>query len=213
MKRSARLFAIAEMLRARRTGVTAEELAERFNVSVRTMYRDLDTLRDASMPLAAERGRGGGYALDRTYSLPPVNFTVREAIVLLVLGRLAGELRLLPFTRTLGSALDKVRGALPPSAQRQLDSRNGSLAFVGVPGHDSRNDVRVAVEDAWFEGTTLDVEYGRKDGSIGKRRVTIAQVVLERSETILNTVDVESGERRQLRLHQITSARALSASR
>ncbi len=206
MKRSARLFAIAEALRARRTGVTAEELARRFGVSVRTMYRDLDTLRDASMPLAAERGRGGGYALDRTYSLPPVNFTVREAIVLLVLGRLATELRLLPFTRTLASALDKVRGALPPSAQRQLDARNGSLAFTGVPGHASLEPVRAAVEQAWFEGTPVALTYTRQDGSTGRRRVRIAQVVLERSETILNTVEEGTNEKRQLRLHRITHA-------
>jgi predicted DNA-binding transcriptional regulator YafY len=207
MKRSARLFAIAEALRARRTGVTAEELATRFNVSVRTMYRDLDTLRDASMPLAAERGRGGGYALDRTYSLPPVNFTVREAIVLLVLGRLATELRLLPFTKTLASALDKVRGALPPSGQRQLDARNGTLAFTGVPGHASVDAVRAAVEEAWFEGTPVAITYTRQDGSVGQRRVRIAQVVLERSETILNTVEEGTGDRRQLRLHRITEAK------
>lgn len=210
MKRSARLFAIAEALRARRTGVTAEELATRFGVSVRTMYRDLDTLRDASMPLAAERGRGGGYALDRTYSLPPVNFTVREAIVLLVLGRLATELRLLPFTRTLASALDKVRGALPPSGQRQLDSRNGSLAFTGVPGHASVEAVRAAVEEAWFEGTPVALTYTRQDGSTGQRIVRIAQVVLERSETILNTIEEGTGEKRQLRLHRITRAESVA---
>jgi predicted DNA-binding transcriptional regulator YafY len=65
MQRTQRLFALAEYLRGRRTGVTAEALAERFGVTVRTIYRDLDALREASMPLAAERGRGGGYALDR----------------------------------------------------------------------------------------------------------------------------------------------------
>ena len=98
MKRTERLFALAEHLRARRTGVTAEALAERFGVTVRTIYRDLDTLRAASLPLAAERGRGGGYALDKSYTLPPVNFTAREAALLVALGRFATEMRLLPFT-------------------------------------------------------------------------------------------------------------------
>src|ERR687890_1918691 len=102
MQRTERLFALAEYLRGRRTGVTAEALAERFGVTLRTIYRDLDALRAASLPLGAERGRGGGYALDRSYTLPPVNFTAREAATLLLAGRWVTELRLLPFTDTLG---------------------------------------------------------------------------------------------------------------
>src|ERR1700686_3554856 len=101
MRRPERLFALAEYLRGRRTGVTAEVLAERFEVTVRTIYRDLDALRAAALPLAAERGRGGGYALDRSYSLPPVNFTPREAALLVALGRFATDMRLMPFTETL----------------------------------------------------------------------------------------------------------------
>ena len=211
MKRTARLFAIAEALRARRTGVTAEQLATRFGVSLRTMYRDLDTLREGALPLAAERGRGGGYALDRTYSLPPVNFTVREAMVLLVLGRLASDLRLLPFSRTMGSALDKVRSALPTAAQRQLDHRGASLTFTGVPAQDSDPSVRSAVEDAWFEGSALEIVYRRADQTESARTVKIEQIILERGETLLNTIDVatdpaRAGEKRQLRLHRIVSA-------
>src|SRR3954467_3434356 len=110
LKRTERLFAIAEFLRGRRTGVTAEGLAERFGVTIRTIYRDLDSLRAAELPLQAERGRGGGYALDRAYTLPPVNFTPREAALLVTLGRFAAEMRILPFTDTLAGALDKVRG-------------------------------------------------------------------------------------------------------
>src|SRR4051812_43493726 len=83
MNRQARLFALAEHLRARRSGVTAETLAERYGVSVRTIYRDLDTLRDAALPVRADRGRGGGYALDKSYSLPPVALSAREAALLL----------------------------------------------------------------------------------------------------------------------------------
>src|SRR5207344_1756165 len=94
VERTRRLFALTEYLRGRRTGVTAEALAERFQVTVRTIYRDLDSLRDAALPIAAERGRGGGYALDRSYSLPPVNFTAREAALLVALGRFAIDMRL-----------------------------------------------------------------------------------------------------------------------
>src|SRR6187402_2186696 len=133
MRRTERLFALAEYLRGRRTGVTAEALAERFDVTVRTIYRDLDALRIASLPLTADRGPGGGYALDRSYSLPPVNFTAREGALLVALGRYAIDMRLLPFTETLESGLDKVRAALSTSAQRELLVRLQELSFVGVP--------------------------------------------------------------------------------
>src|SRR5580698_7984660 len=131
MQKTERLFALAEYLRGRRTGVTAEALAERFEVTIRTIYRDLDTLRAASMPLSAERGRGGGYALDSSYTLPPVNFTAREAALLVALGRHAKTTRLLPFTDTLDGALDKVRAALSKSAQRELLTRLDELTFLG----------------------------------------------------------------------------------
>src|SRR5215212_4528485 len=133
MNRTERLFALAEYLRGRRTGVTAEALAQRFEVTVRTIYRDLDTLRAAALPVSAESGPGGGYALDRSYSLPPVNFTAREAALILALGTFATDMRLMPFIETLGQALDKVRAALSSSAQRELVDRLLELKFLGVP--------------------------------------------------------------------------------
>src|SRR4051794_38288684 len=151
MRRTERLFALAEYLRGRRTGVTAETLADRFDVTVRTIYRDLDALRVASMPVTAERGPGGGYALDRSYSLPPVNFNTREAALLVLLGRFAIEMRLLPFAGTLESAMDKVRSALTTSAQRELLTRLSELSFFGVPALPSKKPVRAALEHAWFE--------------------------------------------------------------
>lgn len=211
MKRTERLFALAEALRARRTGVTAEELASRFSVSLRTMYRDLDALREAELPLAAERGRGGGYALDRAYSLPPVNFDVREAVVLLVLGRLASELRLVPFTQTLGSALDKVRAALPPAGQRRLETLSRGLTFVGVPAQASHEAVRRVVETAWFEARPMRITYLGSDSVLSVRTVRLESVVLERTTTFLQCHDLERDEPRQFRLHKIERAELLEA--
>jgi predicted DNA-binding transcriptional regulator YafY len=206
MRRRERLFAITEYLRGRRLGVTAETLAERFGVTVRTVYRDLDSLRDAALPVRADRGRGGGYALDRAYTLPPVNFTPREAALLVTLGRWAKDSRLLPFAETLEGALDKVRGALSLSAQRELMALMEGIQFVGVPAHGAPAAVRRAVEQAWFEQQPVRIRYQGADRTVSTRIVRIRTVVLERSQTLLNCDDLDKGERRQFRLDRILEA-------
>src|SRR5579883_147656 len=179
MRRTERLFAIAEYLRGRRTGITAGELAERFGVTLRTMYRDLDALRDASLPVNSERGRGGGYALDRHYALPPVNFTAREAALLIVAGRWLTQMRYMPFVDTLRSALDKVQGALSASSQRQLVDHLKALEFIGVPAKPVDAKVRRAVERAWFESLPLRIKYLDRNFVESARRVRIRKVIME----------------------------------
>lgn len=207
MRRKPRLFALAEHLRGRRTGVTAEELARRFGVTVRTIYRDLDSLREASLPLHADRGRGGGYALDKSYSLPPVNFTAREAALLVAVGRRAVHMRLLPFTDTLESALDKVRGALTASAQRDLMRVLDTLHFVGVPSAPVAAEIRAAVEQAWFEQSPLRLRYRSSRDGLLEHTVKIEGVFMERTFTLLQCVDVETNERRSYRLDRIEAVK------
>ena len=209
VKRTERLFALAEHLRARRTGITAEQLADKFGVTVRTIYRDLDSLRAASLPLSAERGRGGGYALDTRYTLPPVNFTAREAALLVALGRFATEMRLLPFTETLDRALDKVRGALSTSAQRELTGRLKELQFAGVPQLPVSRAVRQAVERAWFEQQPLRITYRSGNYERTTRDIRITSVFMERTETRLNAVDLAKNEERQFRLDRIEKAEVI----
>ena len=212
MRRTERLFALAELLRGRRTGITAEALAERFGVTVRTMYRDLDALRAASLPLEAERGRGGGYALERSYSLPPVNFTPREAALLVALGRFASDMRLLPFTETLASALDKVRAALSTSAQRELLERLRELSFLGVPSLPSDKAVRAVLERAWFEQQPLRITYVDGNKLETTREVRLQGVIMDRHETRIDALDLGKNERRTFRLDRIARAELLRAS-
>ena len=88
-----------------------------------------------------------------------MNFTAREAALLVALGRFAIDMRLLPFTETLESALDKVRAALSTSAQRELLARLDELSFLGVPALPSKKAVRAAIERAWFEQQPLRITY------------------------------------------------------
>jgi predicted DNA-binding transcriptional regulator YafY len=206
MRKKSRLFAIAEALRARRTGVTAAELAQRFNVTLRTIYRDLEALQDAGMPIKADRGRGGGYALDKNYQLPPVNFTAREAALLVVLARMASEQRLMPFPSTIDKAADKVRAALTTSAQRELLTLVKELQIVGVPALPIPASVRDAIETAWFEGRPLRIVYAKSAWQMSPRFVKIRNLVFDRSITLLNCIDLETNQDRQFRLDRIKQA-------
>jgi predicted DNA-binding transcriptional regulator YafY len=208
MRRTERLFAIAEYLRGRRTGVTAEELAERFKVTLRTIYRDLASLRDAELPLKADRGRGGGYALDKSYNLPPINLTAREAAVLISAGRWLAQMRVLPFARTLDAAIDKIRAALSTSSQRDLLAVLEGLKYVGIPAKPTPPAIRDAVERAFFERSTLEIAYLGSDDVVTTRRIRIEQIVMDRSETLLNCVDLDKNGARQLKMHRIQRARA-----
>ncbi len=201
-----RLLAIAEHLRARRTGVTAEALAERFGVTVRTMYRDLASLREAQLPIGADRGRGGGYALDRHYTVPPVNFTAREAALLVRVAQHAARMRLVPFTDTLDAATEKVRAALGASAQRELLGHMAALEFVGVPALAGDGAVRRAVETAWFEQRVLRITYRSAEGVTSQRRVRIEKLVMDRAETRLVCRDVDLDAPRLFLLHRIVRA-------
>jgi predicted DNA-binding transcriptional regulator YafY len=209
MRKKSRLFAIAEMLRARRTGVTAAELARRFDVTLRTIYRDLEALQDAGMPIRADRGRGGGYALDKNYQLPPVNFTAREAALLVALTRFAIEQRIIPFPKAIERAADKVRAALTTSAQRELLALVGQLQFVGVPALPIAPAVRDAIETAWFESRPLRVVYAKSAWQMSPRIVRIKSLVFERSITLLNCVDLETHQDRQFRSDRIREAQVL----
>ncbi|MER6878459.1 HTH domain-containing protein, partial [Amycolatopsis sp. NPDC000673] len=85
MNRTDRLYALVEELRAvaPRTR-TAAWLAARFEVSVRTIERDLGALRETGVPIWTETGRTGGYGLDRERTLPPLTLTPEEAIAITV---------------------------------------------------------------------------------------------------------------------------------
>ena len=85
MNRTDRLYAMVEELRAvaPRTR-TARWLARRFEISTRTVERDIGALQQSGVPIYAQTGRGGGYTLDRSRTLPPVNVTSGEALAVAV---------------------------------------------------------------------------------------------------------------------------------
>ena len=109
--KSDRLLSVLLLLQTRGL-VPAGELAERLEVSVRTIYRDVEALSAAGVPVYAERGRNGGIALLPGFRTDVTGLTADEARALFVLAA-QGAHAALGLDDALGSALRKVMAALP----------------------------------------------------------------------------------------------------
>jgi len=147
MNRTDRLMGILLELQARGTR-RAEDLAATFEVSVRTIYRDVEALCETGVPVVATPGTG--YRLMDGYFLPPVSFTADEAALLLLGGELVCERVDPELRRAAEDALRKLVSVLPAERRADMEQRRRGLAFAGqgAPGDDERLiRARRAIED------------------------------------------------------------------
>lgn len=107
--RLSRLTAILTQLQTRRL-MTATSLADKFNVSVRTIYRDIRSLEQSGVPILTEDGRG--YSLMEGYRVPPVTFTEPEANALILAEQLVLKNKDASFIKDYRDAIDKIKAVL-----------------------------------------------------------------------------------------------------
>lgn len=117
-RRADRLLALLEALRSRPVS-TAAELARELEVSVRTVYRDVDALVRTGVPVRGEAGVG--YVLEPGYHLPPLNLTAEEAEALALGARVLETWSDSAVARQAASALAKIRAVLPASGRDGVD--------------------------------------------------------------------------------------------
>lgn len=130
MNRTDRLVAMVMHLQGRRI-VRAEELAAHFEVSVRTVYRDISALGEAGVPIAGEAGVG--YSLVRGYHLPPVMLTADEAASLFVGAELVRTFADASLHAPMAAALDKLRAVLPRDRQEHVERLARQTVVRGRP--------------------------------------------------------------------------------
>lgn len=118
MNRTDRLVAMVLYLQGRRV-VRASDLAAHFEITERTVYRDIAALSEAGVPIAGEAGVG--YTLMKGYHLPPVMFTAEEASSLFVGGELVKQFTDPSLHAPMTTALDKLRAVLPREHQEHVD--------------------------------------------------------------------------------------------
>lgn len=174
MNRTDRLYAIVEELRGRAPDwMTATALADRFEVSTRTIERDLSALQQTGVPIYATPGRRGGYALDTAHTLPPLNLTPGEvAAIATALSTDGGT----PFHASGRSALRKILAVL-----RDVDADGAQALAERIHLVDGKGRQRsrppVAVEHAVLQGRVVTLEYVARGGTVSERTVEPMAVV------------------------------------
>jgi predicted DNA-binding transcriptional regulator YafY len=124
MNRIDRISAILIQLQSRRV-VKAADIAERFNISLRTVYRDVKTLEEAGIPLIGEAGVG--YSIMDGYRLPPVMFTREEATAFLTAEKFVEKLTDTSTSAHHKSAMYKVRAILKTAEKDLLENMDGNI--------------------------------------------------------------------------------------
>jgi predicted DNA-binding transcriptional regulator YafY len=161
-----RLVAILIHLQGRRV-TRAEDIADEFQTSIRTVYRDIAALAEAGVPIVGEAGLG--YSIVKGYHLPPVHFTTEEATALITASMLMDRFTDGSLASSMDSALAKIRAVLPPDHQDHLLRLERRMS---MPNAQQRNRPATLflIQKALADRTLLRISYRGSGAAEALRR-------------------------------------------
>ncbi|WP_155592213.1 helix-turn-helix transcriptional regulator [Lysinibacillus cavernae] len=142
---------------------TAQEIADTFNISVRTVHRYLLDLSDMGLPIYAEQGRNGGYTVLSNAILPPILFTEEEAVAIFFAFQSLHYYRDLPFNAEIKSVSQKLYDSLQKEAKKKIDSLQSYIAFWN-PKRTVTTPLLTDVLEAIINQSQLQIQYDSKSG-------------------------------------------------
>lgn len=170
ISRLSRLTAIITQLQSRRI-VTATELAGRFSISVRTVYRDIRALEQAGIPICTEEGKG--YALMEGFKMAPVMFTESEANALITAEQLVAKNKDASFVKNYTGAVTKIKAMLQYSTKDKADLLSQRVVFRQNANNDTTSNYLSSLQLALTNFNVTQIEYH----------------AIEKSETTLRAIE------------------------
>ena len=166
--RISRLTAIITQLQSKKI-VTATYLAEKFGVSVRTIYRDIRTIEDSGVPVYTEEGKG--YSLLEGYYLPPVMFTEEEANALITAAYLIGKNKDQSLVENYENAITKIKSVFRKRQQEKSELLAQRIEFRYNPENATTSKNLIKLQTAITDFKLLDIEYNSLENNFTKRTV------------------------------------------
>jgi predicted DNA-binding transcriptional regulator YafY len=167
-KRLSRLVSILTQLQTRRL-ITSTSLAEKFEVSVRTIYRDIKALEQAGVPILSEDGRG--YTLMEGYKIPPVMFSERQANALILAEQLVLRNMDASLIKDYSEAIDKVKALLKPKEKAAAYLLSERTKFDKIVKFERSSDSLSTLQYALTNFHAAKINYVNADGIASTERI------------------------------------------
>jgi predicted DNA-binding transcriptional regulator YafY len=199
-----RLLAFLELLESAPV-VSGRQAAHELGVDVRTIRRYATALEELGIPVAGERGRGGGYRLRPGHRLPPLMLDGDQAAAV-VFGLLAAQRMGLA---AADDALAKVQRVLPAAVRRRAEALQGVLAFTApaTAALPPDLDTLLVLAEATRRQRRVAVRYTPDDGEPRERELDPYGIVVHRGRWYAAARDAASGDLRTFRLDRLSRAR------
>lgn len=167
MKKSERLFSLVTLLASRRTAITAEAIADVMEVSIRTVYRDIQSLQHSGVTVEGEPGVG--YMLGKKNHLPPLMFSPQQALALLIGSRMTQAFTDPELAKAAREAEEKIIAELPEMHKLRLEQQPYCipLLYADEPHRQTHANLRKACENH----TKLIVSYRDAKEQITQRTI------------------------------------------
>ena len=168
MNRIDRLFAIQTFLQSRRY-VSVEAIAEKFNISVRTVYRDVRALCESGVPVTFEPAKG--YCIVQGYFLPPVSFTTGEAAALMLMEGATRVYADQSIQQLYSAALTKIRSVLRSTQKDDIDALSAGMGMQLPSCMEANYGYLATLQTAIAEHRIVEMDYCNKSGTKSSRKV------------------------------------------
>ncbi len=206
MNRLERMTAILLLLQ--RQALTSDEIAQRFEVSKRTVLRDIQALSEMGVPVIAVAGPGGGYSLPEDYRLAPLALTTHEAFLLLLALSVIERLPNAPFVPERSSLQAKLYALLPD--QMNVEPMLAAVR-VEIPQRMKDTPFLDALVTAAHEQRWVEIHYQSVERQ-SRQRVLPLQITTENGYWYLRAYSMEHEEERTYRVDRMLALEPLTAS-
>jgi predicted DNA-binding transcriptional regulator YafY len=181
-KRISRLTAIITQLQTKRL-VTAPELASKFSVSVRTIYRDIRALEQAGIPIYVEEGKG--YRIMEHYRLPPVMFTESEANALITAEQLVLNNKDSSFIKDYSEAIDKIKSVLSRNIKDKANLLSERTQFNQIKNIERTSSNLSSLQFALTNFLLTKIEYTNEANKTTERTIEPFALLSTRANWLL----------------------------